>query len=700
MIAASYQSKKTFTTVGTILLTHHLPDLYAALLQLAYGPTMTLSTVQRQPSSPNATPMDPSQIFRQQQQQTATTLTRAERDKCARMLMWLFDRSDVRRCMESLMLLLGTSPLHPVPQWLRTICGRFLSRILLKPQGVATVLEFTVADVEQVQLDQLEKVSKLVLAIPKQIRSVEEYYDIIVPQLLALLKENATSPHAQASTRQAVTFIIGKMIVDHTELGISKIVDPIMHPLVSHWMKSTGDIGDGNEDKDVLSESELETLLRILHQVMVGGEPSAVVIQSFLKSATSVLYYLYDYTVKSKSGLREIILDILKTYFRIIDSSEAVTDLKRIVLSKRDLNGDRLAYFAPGPSGGVVMRSRRHPKPLAGNALPLDPGVLVDFVAEATMKQDLCGDFFVFLLNEMLLILHLVTGMQEKLGPEILSKPAQIIGFASNVITDYIESIERMKQIKGVEKAKSANVDIRSIVSEDDLLGKPTMADVQEDFASLVMAINLLRAIIHENEELDTRTSQLLGSTVGPLKQLESYRIAELEEPIHELLLMITSSLSMQKMGRGRKSGPENESKEKYRDAMKALQDNLMPVRAHGMAILRDMVLARDPLVSTEDGLSNVLDIFVRLVQDEDSYIYLNAIKGLSALTDVHGNAIIQKLGAIYSDDSQKLDNRLRVGEALLQTVQRSGDALSIYGKVLQAHTLVFSMDSLCKCPK
>lgn len=59
----------------------------------------------------------------------------------------------------------------------------------------------------------------------------------------------------------------------------------------------------------------------------------------------------------------------------------------------------------------------------------------------------------------------------------------------------------------------------------------------------------------------------------------------------------------------------------------------------------------------------------------------MNAIKGLSALTDTHGNEIIKKLGAIYSDDTQTLDNRLRIGEALLQTVQRAGDALSIYGK-------------------
>lgn len=63
------------------------------------------------------------------------------------------------------------------------------------------------------------------------------------------------------------------------------------------------------------------------------------------------------------------------------------------------------------------------------------------------------------------------------------------------------------------------------------------------------------------------------------------------------------------------------------------------------------------------------------------SFIYLNAIKGLAALTDIHGKTIIEKLGSIYSDDNEKLDNRLRVGEALLQTVQRCGDALGKYGK-------------------
>lgn len=180
---------------------------------------------------------------------------------------------------------------------------------------------------------------------------------------------------------------------------------------------------------------------------------------------------------------------------------------------------------------------------------------------------------------------------------------------------------------------------------------------------------------------------QLLESSVEPLKKLEKHPLELVGEAVNEVLLAITSYLSAQKISSS--SNPNHKSssasievsKEKYRDAMKSLQDDLLPIRAHGMGMLKEMVLSKDPLVSSGEGLNEVLDIFVRLVQDEDSYIYLNAVKGLSALTDAYGNQIIKKLGNIYSDTNQKLDNRLRIGEALLQTIQRCGDALGNYGR-------------------
>ena len=121
---------------------------------------------------------------------------------------------------------------------------------------------------------------------------------------------------------------------------------------------------------------------------------------------------------------------------------------------------------------------------------------------------------------------------------------------------------------------------------------------------------------------MSLQASNSLEGSLAPLKQLEMYRIPELQEPIHELMLAITSYVSAQKMSKSKKKGGDDidESREKFIDAMKALQDDLLPVRAHGIGILRDMVLSRDPLVSTEEGLDSVLDIFIRLVQDEDRY--------------------------------------------------------------------------------
>ncbi|CAG8808207.1 16901_t:CDS:2, partial [Racocetra fulgida] len=109
------------------------------------------------------------------------------------------------------------------------------------------------------------------------------------------------------------------------------------------------------------------------------------------------------------------------------------------------------------------------------------------------------------------------------------------------------------------------------------------------------------------------------------------------------------------------------------------LQDDILPIKARGLVMLKEMVLEKDIIVDERDNLNKVLDIFVNMVQDEESFIYFNAVKGLSALTDIHGEKIMKKLMAIYVDGSQNLDNRLRVGEAILQTIQRCGDVLGKY---------------------
>lgn len=107
------------------------------------------------------------------------------------------------------------------------------------------------------------------------------------------------------------------------------------------------------------------------------------------------------------------------------------------------------------------------------------------------------------------------------------------------------------------------------------------------------------------------------------LQILQSHHIATIQESARELFLVIKSIEAEEDISR-RAAGSSSitqSSVEKYKHAMEALRDDLMPVRAHGMGMLKEMILAKDPLVAQGKGLDEVLDIFVTMVQDDDRYV-------------------------------------------------------------------------------
>lgn len=138
--------------------------------------------------------------------------------------------------------------------------------------------------------------------------------------------------------------------------------------------------------------------------------------------------------------------------------------------------------------------------------------------------------------------------------------------------------------------------------------------------------------------------------------------------------------------------------------ALKLLQDPLLPVRAHGLLLLRQLVSARQPKSpSRASGLEEpvidralvpaILSIFLQSVQDDDSYMYLNAVQGLAAMVDGFGRDVLKGLINTYTEGleglggtgmtQQEVDVRTRVGEALGQVIRRCGEALPAYSNVL-----------------
>jgi len=136
-------------------------------------------------------------------------------------------------------------------------------------------------------------------------------------------------------------------------------------------------------------------------------------------------------------------------------------------------------------------------------------------------------------------------------------------------------------------------------------------------------------------------------------------------------------------------------SRETYQEAIQLLQDPLLPVRAHGLSLLRHLIAAGQSAAAVAENVLDpglvraILDIFLQSAQEEDSYIFLNAVQGLALMagTGAYGREVFVGLLRIYTADTTgdlnrtELDLRLRIGEALSEVLRRTGPSLRNYGE-------------------
>jgi hypothetical protein len=128
---------------------------------------------------------------------------------------------------------------------------------------------------------------------------------------------------------------------------------------------------------------------------------------------------------------------------------------------------------------------------------------------------------------------------------------------------------------------------------------------------------------------------------------------------------------------------------ETYHRALKLLQDPILPVRAHGLLLLRQTIASSQDS-EIQSLVPAVLSVFLQFIQDDDSYMFLNAVQGLSAMVDKFGGEVLRSLVDRYARGldgprpvdltHHEVDTRLRIAEALGQVIRRYGEALVIYG--------------------
>ena len=207
------------------------------------------------------------------------------------------------------------------------------------------------------------------------------------------------------------------------------------------------------------------------------------------------------------------------------------------------------------------------------------------------------------------------------------------------------------------------------------------------------------------NSELSARTNPALNDIFVLLEPFTKHPSESLRPLAREARMVLTARLastsSISESPTSKKPGVDDDDDPKviYQKALTLLQDPLLPVRAHGLLLLRQLASSKSPhpadptkLTTTLDPalVPGVLSIFLQSIQDEDSYIFLNAVQGLAAMVDGFGKEVLRGLIADYvrgldgvgagALDRGEVDVRVRIGEALGQVTRRCGETLPSYG--------------------
>lgn len=192
------------------------------------------------------------------------------------------------------------------------------------------------------------------------------------------------------------------------------------------------------------------------------------------------------------------------------------------------------------------------------------------------------------------------------------------------------------------------------------------------------------------NPDLSARNAPILNAIFSLLDPYAACSLPSIRTLAREARMVITARLASTSTEWPSPQAKGESAQEIYQKALKLLQDPILPVRAHGLLLLRQLVSKHSPTssntIATESALAPaILSIFMQSVQEDDSYIFLNAVQGLSAMVDAFGKEVLNSLLETYTRDStgyltkQDVDTKIRVGEALGQVIRRCGDALGKY---------------------
>ncbi|CAG9566732.1 unnamed protein product [Danaus chrysippus] len=627
-----------------IILTFHLSDYLAALIQLAFAP------------------------LKKPGKYTNFTMTEElynkllfDKQKYMKMYEYLVNNCFQPMLMKELLVLQNITE-HPPPMFVKKVISKEMSRRLTTWGGLLSLIRCFIESHEVdvgVEWKKIEMICKIVTCRHLNL-SEDDYLSNIVSQL-----------------RHIYTMNNKHYLITASSCSLS---------LYSTYNKSTPVI---NLVKEVFGSFDHEILLadalpgtiilvsqQVQHNIQILHACTAITQYELPKHIISKnLYVLYLLRLNCtnteiKHKLNDIILKILE----LLNKTDIKAVIEQILFGLN--NHDSHKVMAKEYNSGLSVKCVT-----ADFEYPIDEAVIyfIEIFNLITNKNVVCNIF-----EACLLIFIELNQEKDKCNKEtflLVEDEPELLNLESK---KYAHMLHILSEISGSKKVIDALKDNPLIVLDfvESLLLKNINPINDECCTIALVLLNTIVANIEKTEDIKLRLSCLMPR----LKQL-----SEEDSSYVNVLSKETLSLIEMECPKADKSG--------YEKAVSNIYDKLLPVRVHGVIELTKLIDKSD--VETISKRHFVFCLFQEQLKHPDSYMYLASVNGIASLamhcTSEALSTLCKEYLEISSDirnkesENQSAELRMKIGDVIVKVTRRLGE-MAVVHKTILLNTM------LCAC--
>jgi hypothetical protein len=561
----------------------------------------------------------------------------------------------------------------------------------LQQNGVQSAIEFMATSYSSDQPtpkpvithETLSRITQVLTSIPSSLL-FEEYFRRISPQFMAILDDSTKPEMSQIVAHIIMAGILSKRQTGSPgSIGWNLFVKPL-HEIFQPTLPANPRL-----DTVLVTANDITLGIKRL-SALVLSTPSPSLTGRLIKPILLPLWGLSAYDESRITGpeLKEMASSIIRIFLKRSSTATHFLDLSRNIF----WDGTSDWKYGPGSTGGIEIRVRNTQaitETTKDTLLKLEKRVssFLALLTDDTIDGKKLTEVFIALVNpsfstatndiEILQTIGHETDPLQELGrtkiaqgllqshSKVLSEhPEDMIGFLNTVFVEAIAT-ESQKASKSENASKLTLKDLASIRHNGNTTdsGLPSQ-ETLESQDLLTTSISLLNIIL-STSSTKIINSPNVQSITQSLKNLSRIRLPPSIQSSVQIALGLLSHPQLVE----RSDLPPNLPT--LQSINSSLTSDIAPERVRALTTLNTLIATSTASLDIPTALHMLLHI---LRTDQDSFVFTSAISSICTLAYERDAPYVVRASSVAFQDVREatgVDGRLRVGEALVQLVQR-----------------------------